>query len=176
MEEEEPQYRRGLIASRKNLWIARLAAQRFLACDEKDHDSQMLYGGAFFTFLRSALYALKYSDGQHDTILRDLSDSFFQQKIKSSDVYKTIEAERNGIAHGNDSYAIHPSKPLGLLDRAYAEFQIEWDEIVFEEAWPFPPFKGQPISEVMNTCWRQVSNWLDEIDVAHETAWAQRSK
>lgn len=150
-----------------------MAAQRFLESDKEDQDSLMLYGGAFFTFLRSAIYALKYSDGRDDPTLADISDRYFREKIQPSDVYKTIEAERNNIAHGNDSYAMNPFKPIGLLDRA-SSLNIDWYDIVFEDTWPFPPFKGHQISEVLNICWRQVSNWLDAIDAEHERAWIAR--
>lgn len=122
-------------------------------------------------FLRSAIYALKFSDGRDDPLLREIAAAYFQDTIKVSDVFKTIEDERNNLAHGNDSYAIHPSKPLGLLERADKDYGIDWADVVFEETWPFPPFKGQPISVVINACWRQVSDWLDEVDIRHERAW-----
>ena len=165
------EYRRGLIASRKNLWIARIAAERFLRCASDDHDGLLLYGGSFFVFLRSALFALKESDGRDDARLKTISDTYFNTHIKPSDVYKAINAERQGIAHGNDSYALHPFKPQGLLDRADVQYGIAWDEIVFEDTWPFPPLRGQAVSDVINIFWRQVSNWLDEIDILDEQDW-----
>ncbi len=55
-DKDQTEHRRGIPAARSNLWVARRAAEKYLAEAEKegpDKHSLMLYYGAFFFFARS---------------------------------------------------------------------------------------------------------------------------
>ena len=78
-------------------------------------------------------------------------------------VFEVLRDERNLIGHGEDLWAFHPMKPMGVIDR-FLNAGYDWSAAVFDQIWPDGPFRGQSIEQVMETVWRTVSNWLDEID------------
>lgn len=166
-----PELRRGILAARNNYRIATVALQRYSVAEKRDLESLALYGGAFFVFARASLDALRFSDARDDKTLIPIQTEYFETRIKDTDVFRVIKIERDLIAHGNDSWAIHPFKPLGLVDRAIQENEGDWYGIVFENAWPFSPFKGEKIVDVMAKCLRQIGAWLDEIDTLHANEW-----
>ncbi|KCZ59447.1 hypothetical protein [Hyphomonas chukchiensis] len=169
--DEVPELRRGILAARNNYRIAQVALNRYVSSEDRDLESLALYGGAFFVFARAAIEALRSSDSRDDPSLTPINREYFETHIKNSDVFRVVKTERNLIAHGDDSWAIHPFKPMGLILRAIEENKGDWYEAVFNDGWLFDPFKGQPIDEVMAECIRQIGQWLDEIDIAHGQAW-----
>ena len=168
----ESKYRRGITSARTHLQVTSLALQRYANAQEKELYAKMLYYGAFFVFVRSALQALEKSDAKHDELLMEIQKRIFVEKIKPSEIYKSLIGERHLVGHGEDSWAANPFMPLSMIDRFLAAGS-DWDA-AFDDVWPDDPFKGQPILDVLNTIWRQVSNWLDEVDSEHEKAWARR--
>lgn len=162
-------HRRGVPSARKNLAVSKLALSRYSGSDEDWPEDRMLYGGAFFVFLRASLYALKNSDAKEDPSLLPFVEDAWEARIKPSDVFKAIHDERCFVAHGDDGWAIHPSLPITLLNRA-ADEGIDCFDIVFAQEWHFEPFKGMAVIEVMDNCWRQVSAWIDAIDAAHASS------
>lgn len=166
-----PELRRGILAARNNYRIAMVALQRYSASDKRDLESLTLYGGAFFVFARASLDALRFSDARDDPSLSAIQSEYFENRIKSTDVFRVIKMERDLIAHGNDSWAIHAFKPLGLVDRAIQENDGQWMGVVFDDSWPFSPFKGEPVLDVMEKCLREIGTWLDEIDTLHANEW-----
>ncbi len=168
----ESEHRRGTPSARTHLQVASLALQRYANAQERELYDKMLYYGAFFVFVRSALQALEKSDAKHDELLMGIQKRIFEKKIEPSEIYKTLIDERHVVAHGDDSWAANPFVPLSMLDR-FLEAGSAWDA-AFDDVWPDDPFKGQPILDVLNAIRRQVSDWLDEVDSEHEKAWAQR--
>lgn len=171
LSDEVPELRRGILAARNNYRIAQISLERYFNTNPKDLESLALYGGAFFVFARAAMDALRFSDAAIDPSLKPIVKKYFEEKIRHSKVFQVVKTERDLIAHGNDSWAIHPFKPLGLLQRSLKENNEEWYQAVFDEGWMFPPFKGEPIGSVMNMCLRQIGSWLDEIDAIHSQHW-----
>lgn len=158
--------RRGIPAARSNLQVARRAAEKYLVEREKGEPNKhdlMLYYGSFFFFARSALSALGGSDGVQSPELNVIQNAYFRSDIKGHPVFDLLTDERNRIGHGDDSWAFHPMMPLGMLDR-FVEAGVGWSAAVFDEVWPDGAYRGETIDAVMNKVWRQVSNWLDEID------------
>jgi hypothetical protein len=158
--------RRGIPAARTNLWVARIAAEKYLAeksVEKPDPYRLMLYYGAFFLFVRSALEALKKSDGKLSPSLSAIQEEYFAKNIKGDGIFRLLMEERNKVGHGDDAWAAHPFKPLSMLIRFEAAGH-DWSDGVFADIWPEEPFKGQSIEDVLNQVWRRVSNWLDAID------------
>lgn len=170
-EDAVPELRRGILAARNNYRISIVALARYSSCERRDLESLTLYGGAFFAFARASLDALRSSDARDDPSLNSVQAEYFKQHIQHSDVFRVIRMERDLIAHGNDSWAIHPFRPLGLIERAIQENQGDWYGVVYQDTWPFAPFKGEPIIEVMQRCLHQIGFWLDEIDNRHALQW-----
>lgn len=165
-DDEQNERRRGIPAARTNLWVARRAAEKYLAEAEKEDPekhSLMLYYGAFFFFARSALYALEGSDGKVSDGLQPIQKAYFKAKISKDPVFQMLKGERDRIGHGDDSWGLHPMMPLGMIDR-FITAGHDWVAAVFDEIWPDDPFRGETIDVVMNKVWRAVSNWLDDID------------
>lgn len=167
MSDDDPKRkRRGIPAARSHLWVARRAAEKYLTEREKDQPNKhdlMLYYGSFFFFARSALYALGGSDGVESPELNNIQNTYFKTDIAGDPVFDLLTDERNRIGHGDDSWAFHPMMPLGMLDR-FMTAGHDWSAAVFDEVWPDGVFRGETIDMVINKVWRQVSNWLDEID------------
>ena len=167
----EVRYRRGIPAARANLWVARIAAGRYVEVKVQDQPNQydlMLYYGAFFIFTRSALEALRSSDAKHSEGLSELQAEYFRDNIRGSAVFNVLCDERHRIGHGDDAWAQHPMKSLGMVNRFIAAGH-DWSEAVFsDDCWPEEPFKGQTIEVVMDKIWRSVSSWLDAIDALDE--------
>ncbi|MBU2085533.1 MAG: hypothetical protein KKB75_13420 [Alphaproteobacteria bacterium] len=169
--DEVPELRRGILAARNNYRIAQVALKRYVSAQERDLESLALYGGAFFVFARAAIEALRSSDSRDDPSLSPINTEYFEAHIKNSSVFRVVKTERDLVAHGNDSWAIHPFKPMGLLERSIKENDGEWYEGVFNEGWLFDPFKGEPVNEVMAKCLRQIGHWLDDVDIIHARHW-----
>jgi hypothetical protein len=114
--------RRGIPAARSNLWVARLAAEKYLAetnAPEPNKYDMMLYYGAFFLFARSALYALAASDGKASSPLNGVQADYFATNIKNHPVFKLLGEERCRIGHGDDSWAAHPLVPMSAVERFF---------------------------------------------------------
>lgn len=167
---EGNEHRRGIPAARSNLWVARIAADRYLgekAEDDPNRHYLMLYYGAFFLFARSALYALGSSDGKLSPELNRTQNEYFQNHILNDPIFKMLTVERNRIGHGDDSWGLHPMMTLGMIDR-FVEAGHDWSVAIFDDVWPDEPFRGENIGVVMNRVWSCVSNWLDRIDAADQ--------
>lgn len=167
---EETKHRRGIPAARANLWVARMAAARYLKArdeDPSDPYEMMLYYGSFFMFARSSLDALRSSDARDNNGLNDLQEKYFLEHISGDPVFDLLKSERDRIGHGDDAWACHPLKSMGMLNR-FIDAGHDWSDAVFDEFWPDEPFKGRSIETVMNDIWRKVSDWLDAIDALDE--------
>ena len=134
------------------------------AQDEPDQYEMMLYYGSFFIFTKSAVEALRASDGAQSPNLKNVQDKYFQNNIAKSPIFELLKLERDRIGHGDDAWACHPFKSESMLNR-FINAGHDWSDAVFDEFWPEAPLKGEPIETVMNKVWRQVSNWLDAIDM-----------
>ena len=53
--------------------------------------------------------------------------------------------------------------PQRKIDR-FQNAGYDWAAAVFDDIWPDGAFKGRLVEKVFDIVWRQVSNWLDEID------------
>ena len=66
--------------------------------------------GLFFVFARAAIEALRSSDSRDDPSLSLINTEYFEAHIKNSSVLRVVKTERDLMAHGNGSWAIHPFK------------------------------------------------------------------
>ncbi|WP_323761599.1 hypothetical protein [Maricaulis sp.] len=159
--------RRGIPAARAYCGSAKYALCRYrelATSDDQDQTALMLYYGAFFVFARGSIEALRNSDGATDVILNTNQLAYFRATIEPDPIYDLLKKERDRVAHGEDSWAAHPYKPIAMLERHSAS-GYPWGDVVFNAPrWPEAPFEGQPVIEVLVAVWNQIRIWLDDLD------------
>lgn len=173
---ERSKYRRGIPAARANLATARLSLERYSTSISQSRTNPyelLLYYGSFFVFLRSAIASLKESaDGQSPT-LSTVQSTFFRAEIQKHPIYETILIERDRVAHGNDALGAYPFKSEAMVER-FIVAGLDLHDAVFDNVWPDGHFKGRPPAEVFTECYKQVSQWIDEIDCLDEAEWTRQ--
>lgn len=150
-----------LASAIENQRVGRLSIKNYKKCEDADLHGRMLYSGAAMLFLRASVYSLKKIEVPGHPDVPSILHELFETQIENSEAFSVLHDERCRIAHGDDSWVANPFKPQRLIDRGESE-GVSWDVIVFDDIWPFHPYKGIPISHVLTALQYAVGGWLQD--------------